>query len=171
MHRERSPATRRPKLAIRISRRFRIERKSPALCWAFSFLPAQCYRLPISQGAVTMRILIAAVSLVVLAGCSSIADIRKNPPILTLSSDRSAKDVAECIRDGWQGTPVVGGSIGGILQASGDQYSVIAPGPESPWHVADVTPTATGSMISYRFIRTWQSPTDSVPKTVKACAG
>lgn len=117
-----------------------------------------------------MRILIAALGVALLSGCSSVADIRKTPAVLSISSAKPARAVAECIRDGWQSTSIVGGSVGGVLQQSGDKFSVVAPNGESPWHVADVFPAGSGSTIQYRFYRTWQSPSDRVTKVVSDCS-
>lgn len=119
-----------------------------------------------------MRILIAALGLALLAGCANVAEIRSGPPVLSLASKKSAVQTAECIRDGWQSTSLIGGSVGGVLQASGGSFSVIAPNAESPWHVADVIPTGgSTSKVVYRFHRTWQSPSDRVLDVVKSCAG
>lgn len=117
-----------------------------------------------------MRILIAALGVALLTGCSSVADIRKTPALMTISSAKPARVVAECIRDGWQSTSIVGGSVGGVLQQSGDKFSVVAPNGESPWHVADVIPTGPGSAVQYRFYRTWQSPSEKVTKVVSDCS-
>lgn len=117
-----------------------------------------------------MRILIGAVLLAILAGCASVADTRSNPPLLTLSSQKSALELAECIRDKWQNTTVLGASIGGILQSSGDRYSVLAPDAQAPLHLVDVEPSKGGSMVRYHFYRTWQSPLDRVTDAVKVCA-
>jgi len=117
-----------------------------------------------------MRIFVGALAIMLLVGCSSVADIRSTPALLSLHSEKPAKAVAECIRDGWQATSIIGGSVGGTLQQSGEKYSVIAPSGESPWHVVDVTPVKTGSAIQYRFYRTWQSPSDKVTKVVMDCS-
>ena len=117
-----------------------------------------------------MRILIAALGVALMAGCSSVADIRNTPAVLIVSSTKPAKVVAECIRDGWQSTSIVGGSVGGVLQQSGEKFSVVAPTGDSPWHVADVLPTGSGSAVQYRFYRTWQSPSDRVTKVVSDCS-
>jgi hypothetical protein len=116
-----------------------------------------------------MRILIAGLAMALLAGCSSVAEIRATPAVLSLSSQKPARAVAECIRDGWQATSIVGGSVGGILQQSGERFSVIAPNSESPWHVADVVPVGGGSAVRYHFFRTWQSPSAQVTKVVSDC--
>lgn len=119
-----------------------------------------------------MRILIGMVGLALLAGCANVADIRANPPVLSLTSTKSAEQVAECIRDGWQSTSIIGGSVGGVLQKSGNNYSVIAPNSETPWHIADVAPSAVdASKITYRFHRTWQAPSEKVLSIVRSCAG
>lgn len=119
-----------------------------------------------------MRILMGALGLALLAGCANVADIRANPPVLSLKSAKSAEQVAECIRDGWQSTSIIGGSVGGVLQKSGNSYSVIAPNPESPWHIADIAPvTVDSSKITYRFHRTWQAPSERVLGVVRSCAG
>ena len=117
-----------------------------------------------------MRLIVGALAVALLAGCATTNDIRSNPPIVKVSSSKSAKLVAECIRDGWQGTSLIGGSVGGVLQTSGEKYSVIAPNSESPWHVADVTPTPNGSMVAYHFFRTWQDPSSSVTDVVRNCS-
>lgn len=117
-----------------------------------------------------MRILIAGAALMLLAGCSSVAEIRATPAVLSLASSKSAKAVAECIRDGWQATSIVGGSVGGILQQTGDRFAVVAPNSESPWHVADVVPASSGSAVRYHFYRTWQSPSTQVTTVVMDCA-
>lgn len=119
-----------------------------------------------------MRILIGAVGLALLGGCANVADIRANPPVLSLKSTKSAEQVAECIRDGWQSTSIIGGSVGGVLQKSGNSYSVIAPNSESPWHIADIVSVAVdASKITYRFHRTWQEPSEKVLSVVRSCAG
>lgn len=116
-----------------------------------------------------MRIVIGALAVALLAGCSTVEDIRENPPIVDSHSAKSAESVAECIRDGWQGVSLVGGSVGGQLQKSGGRYAVIAPNSETPWHVADVKPEQGGSRVTYRFYRTWQSPPSGVPAVVSRC--
>lgn len=116
-----------------------------------------------------MRILIGVLVVSLLAGCSSVADIRATPAVLSLSSENPAKVVAECIRDGWQSTSIIGGTVGGVLQQSGDKFSVVAPNGESPWHVVDVFPSGSGSTVRYHFYRTWQSPNDKVTKVVSNC--
>lgn len=117
-----------------------------------------------------MKLFVGALAVALLAGCSTASDIRNTPPVLQLSSAKTAKNVAECIRDGWQGTSLIGGSVGGVLQSSGDRYSVIAPNPESPWHVVDIAPSASGSTVAYHFFRTWQDPSAKVTDVVKNCA-
>lgn len=116
-----------------------------------------------------MRILVGALALALLAGCASVADTRSNPPLLTLTSAKPAQEVAECIRDSWQSTTVLGASIGGILQSSGDRYSVLAPDAQAPLHLVDVVPSGGGSSVQYHFYRTWQSPLDRVTDAVRAC--
>lgn len=116
-----------------------------------------------------MRILIGALGFALLSGCSSVTDTRSNPPVLTLSSQKPARELAECIRDRWQSTTVLGSSIGGILQSSGDRYSVLAPDVQAPLHLVDVEPSKGGSTVRYHFYRTWQSPLARVTDAVKAC--
>lgn len=117
-----------------------------------------------------MRTLIGAVGITLLAGCASVADTRSNPPLLSLSSQKPAREVAECIRDSWQSTTVLGSSIGGILQTSGSRYSILAPDAQAPLHLVDVDSTNSGSEIRYHFYRTWQSPLGRVTDAVRACA-
>lgn len=117
-----------------------------------------------------MRNLVVATGLAILAGCASVADTRSNPPLLNLSSQKPAREVAECIRDSWQGTTVLGASVGGILQMSGNRYSILAPDAQAPLHLVDVEPSKIGSTVRYHFYRTWQSPLERVTDAVKACA-
>jgi hypothetical protein len=118
-----------------------------------------------------MKVLIGALAAVLLAGCAAtIGDVRSNTPLLNLDSHKPAKNVAECIRDGWQATPLIGGNLGGLLQTSGDRYTVIAPYVDSPWNVVDIDPSTKGSVVKYHFYRTWQSPPDSVLDVVRSCA-
>ncbi|EIM13879.1 hypothetical protein PchlO6_2168 [Pseudomonas chlororaphis O6] len=113
---------------------------------------------------------VGVVIAVLLAGCSTVNDIRQNPPLLSIGSVKGAETVAECIQDGWQNTSLIGGTVGGQLQKLGSRYAVVAPNSETPWHVADVSPNGAGSTVSYRFYRTWQSPPDRVTDVVKRCA-
>lgn len=117
-----------------------------------------------------MRILIGALGLALVAGCASVAETRSNPPLVVLESHKPARDVAECIRDSWQSTTVLGASVGGILQSSGKRYSVLAPDAQAPLHLVDVVPGKDGSTVRYHFYRTWQSPLARVTDAVKACA-
>lgn len=116
-----------------------------------------------------MRIQVAMMGLAMLAGCANVADTRSNPPLLSLSSHRPALDVAECIRDSWQSTTVVGASLGGVMQKSGDRYSVLAPDTQAPLHLVDIVPDKGGSFIQYHFYRTWQSPLERVIDAVRKC--
>lgn len=118
-----------------------------------------------------MRILIGALGLVFVAGCASVGDTRSNPPLLNLKTSKQPAEVAECIRDSWQATTVLGVSVGGVLQSSGPRYSILAPDAQSPLHVVDVTPTEGGSLVRYHFYRTWQSPLQRVTDAVRSCAG
>lgn len=117
-----------------------------------------------------MRILIGVLGAALLSGCASVADTRSNPPLLVLNSQKPARELAECIRDTWQSTTVLGASIGGILQTSGDRYSVLAPDAQAPLHLVDVEPAKGGSTVRYHFYRTWQSPLARVTDAVRVCA-
>lgn len=116
-----------------------------------------------------MRILIAGLGLALLAGCASVEDTRSNPPLLSLHSSKQPKEVAECVRDTWQNTTVLGTSLGGILQSSGSRLSILAPDAQAPLHLVDVTPIPSGSLVKYHFYRTWQSPLGRVIDAVKKC--
>lgn len=118
-----------------------------------------------------MRILMAALGVVVLTGCASVGDTRSNPPLLELHTAKQPKQAAECVRDAWQNTTVLGASVGGVLQSSGERYSVLAPDVQAPLHLVDFTPAPGGSRISYHFYRTWQSPLGRVLDAVRSCAG
>lgn len=113
---------------------------------------------------------LAAFGLALLAGCASVGDTRSNPALLELHSSKAPRDAAECVRDAWQNTTVLGASVGGVLQSSGERYSILAPDVQSPLHVVDVMPAAGGSRISYHFYRIWQSPLQRVLDAVRSCA-
>lgn len=117
-----------------------------------------------------MKLFIGALALAALAGCASVGDTRSNLPLLALQSSKSAKVIAECIRDGWQSTTVLGAGIGGILQTSGDRYTILAPDAQAPLHLVDVIPNKGGSSVRYHFYRTWQSPLERVTDVVRSCA-
>lgn len=117
-----------------------------------------------------MRALILAAGLALLAGCASVGDTRNTPPLLSLNSKNSPKQVAECIRDGWQNINVWGAGIGGTLQESSGRYTVFSPDSQTPWSLADVQPVSGGSAIRYHFYRTWQSPNASITDVVKSCS-
>lgn len=118
-----------------------------------------------------VRILAVGLGLASLAGCATVGDTRNNPSLLELDSRLQPQQAAECVRDAWQRTTVLGASLGGVLQSSGGRLSVLAPDAQSPVHLVDVTPTQGGSHISYHFYRTWQSPLQRVLDAVMSCAG
>ena len=118
-----------------------------------------------------MRLCIGAMGLALLAGCAGVGETRTNPPLLELDSSMQPRQAAECVRDAWQNTTVLGASVGGILQSSGDRFSILAPDAQAPLHLVDITPTESGSRITYHFYRTWQSPLDRVLEAVRSCAG
>lgn len=118
-----------------------------------------------------MRNIIIGSGLALLAGCASVGDTRSNPPLLDLKSSKPPQQVAECIRDAWQNTTVLGVSVGGTLQTSGDRYSVLAPDAQTPIHLVDVASAPSGSTVRYHFYRTWQSPLERVTDAVRSCAG
>lgn len=114
--------------------------------------------------------LVGALSMsLILPGCSTIEEVREKPALLEFRTSASAKDVAECIRDGWQAISVLGGPLGGDMQSSGARYTVVAPNVEQPWHVVDVMPTAKGTQVSYHFKNTWQSPLERIVQVVRSC--
>lgn len=117
-----------------------------------------------------MRLFFGAFGLSLVVSCANVTDTRSNPALLSLSSQKPAREVAECIRDGWQGTTVLGSSVGGILQRSGGGYSILAPDAQAPLHLVDVVSKNGGSEIRYHFYRTWQYPLERVTDAVRACA-
>lgn len=49
-----------------------------------------------------MRILIGALAVALLAGCSSPGDVKKNDPTISASTNKSAKKYALCVFPKWQ---------------------------------------------------------------------
>ncbi len=96
-----------------------------------------------------MRILIAAVAVVVLAGCMAptMNEARQEGPYKVLTSQKSDAALAKCVQCEWQNQPIFGGAPGATLQPGRDTgYTVFTEGSQ---YFVDIQPKASGSEVKY----------------------
>lgn len=103
-----------------------------------------------------MRILIATVALVMLAGCMAptMNEARQEGPYKVLVSKKSDAALAKCVHYEWQNQPVFGGTPGATLQPGRDAgYTVFTEGTQ---YFVDIQPKAAGSEAKYYVVvRNW----------------
>jgi hypothetical protein len=96
-----------------------------------------------------MRILIGAVAVVLLAGCTTPAmnEARSKSPYKTLSSNKPEKVVAQCIQFAWQDESVFGVDAGAFMQpGEPGGYTVYTTGAQ---YFVDVQSAASGTNTNY----------------------
>lgn len=96
-----------------------------------------------------MRILIAAVAVVVLTGCMAptMNEARQGGPYKVLSSKKADAALAKCVHYEWQNQPIFGGAPGATLQPGRDTgYTVFTEGSE---YFVDIQPQGAGSVAKY----------------------
>ncbi|NII07268.1 hypothetical protein [Luteibacter anthropi] len=79
-----------------------------------------------------------SLALVALSGCSTISEIRQKPAYATFQATKAAKQVAECVRDGWQEQSFGGPSMVMIQEGNG-RLTVISPAGGPPLEIVDIT--------------------------------
>ena len=96
-----------------------------------------------------MRILMAALAVTLLAGCtgSAMNDARTKAPYKTLNSEKPGKDVAQCVQFSWQDEAVFGVDAAAYLQAGEKGGTTVYT--RSAESFVDVTSDASGTVLSY----------------------
>ena len=96
-----------------------------------------------------MRILIAAVAVVTLAGCMAptMNEARQEGPYKVLTSQKTDASLAKCVQYEWQNQPIFGGTPGATLQPGRDTgYTVFTEGSQ---YFVDIQPKGSGSEAKY----------------------
>ncbi|KMJ43675.1 hypothetical protein ABLB69_14810 [Xenorhabdus khoisanae] len=84
--------------------------------------------------------------LLVLTGCSSIQDMRKRDADLEFSSNKTAKNIAECILFGWQEKSPMWGGV--YIQPYGSGYTIYSDG---QLEVTDIINKDNGTKINFYY--------------------
>lgn len=94
-----------------------------------------------------MKVLISAVALVILAGCTSPSNqARAVGPYKTYSSQKTAAVVAQCIEYSWQDEALMGAEADAFMQSGEKGFTVYNTGAE---FFVDVQPQGGASAIQY----------------------
>lgn len=89
---------------------------------------------------------VGSVALVVLAGCSSMAELRQSEPIAKYYSESPPQAVTECILFAWQGQKFGGQQWDAFMQPFQGGYTVFTPG---QLEVVDVITSGHGSEVKF----------------------
>lgn len=114
------------------------------------------------------RLIAATLAAGALAACTTTADLRKQPPISTHTSNRSAVQVATCITERWE-RGWFGSAMPVEMRQAPDGFTVLIRHPTLGQvdYLADVTATGSGSAIRYhRLVHPNPDPKD---QDVVAC--
>jgi hypothetical protein len=94
-----------------------------------------------------MKLLISAVALALLAGCTSPSNqARAVGPYKTYSSQKSAVVVAQCIEYSWQDQAMIGAEADAFMQSGEHGFTVFNTGAE---FFVDVQAQGAGSSVRY----------------------
>ena len=96
-----------------------------------------------------MRVLIAAVAVVMLAGCMAptMNEARQAGPYKVLTSKKSDAALAKCVQYEWQNQSIFGGTPGATLQPGRDTgFTVFTEGSQ---YFVDIQPKSSGSEAKY----------------------
>nr|WP_081955404.1 hypothetical protein [Pseudomonas lutea] len=88
-----------------------------------------------------MRILIGALAVALLAGCSSPADLMSSPADLTVATSKSAKAYALCVFPEWQEH-----SSAAVMSETSNGYRIVNGFGQQTDEVLDITNTRDGSV-------------------------
>lgn len=83
-----------------------------------------------------------------LSACASASDLRTRAPIASWNSTKPAQAVADCVRDSWQKQWIGLDANGASLQSIDARITVISTPGGTPFEVADIEATNTGSKIA-----------------------
>ncbi|WP_433899418.1 hypothetical protein [Pseudomonas sp. PSE1(2024)] len=90
-----------------------------------------------------MKLIVGAMALALLAGCSSPGDIKKNDPTITASTNKSAKKYALCVFPRWQDQRSTS-----TMSETENGYRLVVATDMMTDEVLEVTSTGAGSKVS-----------------------
>jgi len=96
-----------------------------------------------------MRKLLVMLTVLGMAGCSSIADLRQDGAVKEFQSPKAPDSIAECLVDAWQSQKISGAAQGAHSQRLGDRLTVYTGDGARALEFADIIPNASGSHVSY----------------------
>ena len=96
-----------------------------------------------------MKYLLAALVVAFLSGCVSSDQLRSRTPTLTVTSQKSAREVAACITGKWEKAGIFGMTMPIDNKILADGYSVSYKNGQMVQLMADVHEAGTGSTTSY----------------------
>lgn len=106
-------------------------------------------RMRTTKVRIELRILIGALGLAVLAGCTSMNEKRADGPASLFSSTKSTEDVAECVLFAWQNQSLMGAHYSASIQPlPGGGRTVISAGEVE---FADFKSSGPGTEVSLYF--------------------
>ena len=114
-----------------------------------------------------MRILIGALAVALLAGCTSPSDLKSNGPVFSSNTAKSPKQYALCVFPKWQDL-----NPGSTMSETESGYRLLMsnPGVGQTDELLEVSKTSTGSAVrQYQRIAWQQLGRGGVSDAVKAC--
>lgn len=90
-----------------------------------------------------MKLIVGALALALLAGCSSPGDIKKNDPTINASTNKSAKKYALCVFPRWQDQRSTS-----TMSETENGYRLVVATDMMTDEVLEVTSTGAGSKVS-----------------------
>jgi outer membrane biogenesis lipoprotein LolB len=114
-----------------------------------------------------MRILVAALAVALLAGCTTPSDLRNTDPVFTASTLKSPKQYALCVLPKWQDL-----NAGASMSETETGYRLILanPGVGQTDEVLEVSRTQKGSMVKHFQRIAWQQlGRGAVSEAVRSC--
>lgn len=90
-----------------------------------------------------MKLIVGALALALLAGCSSPGDIKKNDPTITASTNKSAKKYALCVFPRWQDQRSTS-----TMSETENGYRLVVSTDMMTDEVLEVASTGSGSKVS-----------------------
>ncbi|SDI39454.1 hypothetical protein SAMN05216605_1133 [Pseudomonas abietaniphila] len=114
-----------------------------------------------------MRILIGALAVALLTGCTTPSDLKSGSPVFTSSTQKSPKQYALCVFPKWQDL-----NAGATMSETETGYRLVManPGVGQTDEILEVTRTQTGSSVRHFQRIAWQQLGRSgVSDAVKSC--
>lgn len=102
----------------------------------------------------------AGITLLLLAACTSVGDMRTAGPVATFSSNQEPLAAATCVRDAWGEVSIGGSRWQYVIEPRSDGYSVSTSSSGVPAEFVEITPrTGGGSEIKFysRFLQRRQA--------------